>query len=759
MRAEDDRLLTGHGLYIDDLVLPGALEAAFLRSPFACARIKSIDVSAAEDMPGVAAVVTSATLGFDRSLPVMRDHAGLKNPASPQILAGTMVRYSGEPVAMVLAENRYLAEDALEVIVVDYEELPAVIDASSAEAGAAGTVHEWMTDNLAGSFTQRTGNLDVAFAAAPRLVTFSCSIERGSAQALEARGIAAVPEADGVRVWASTQRPRGIRILLADYLSLPLDAVHLHVPDIGGSFGSKAYLYAEDLLITMAAVRYQRPVRWTEDRAENFLATYPEHVQVFEVEVGAEPDGRLIALRVRLLHDLGAYSPYGFAVCQNTADHVVGPYGIPNVEFSCRAVYTNKIPSAPYRGAGRPQGVFVIERAMDALARALGMDPAEVRRRNLIAPDAMPHDTGLDTPAGRLVYDSGDYRQCLDIALRESDYDGWRARQRELRAGGKLVGVGLANYIECSITRPHEAARVALRPDGTFRVGVGVSAQGQGHETVFAQLAADALGVPTTAVMVAGAAEEIVDTVGTYASRSTIMAGNAVVGAATALRGSLEATAASIAGIDPRYVFAVADGIVPGDVGTDVLRWRDLYSAAVELGLALEAEHVFRSGAWHVSNGAHVAVVEIEPVTGQVRFLRYVVAHDAGRVLNQQIVEGQVLGGIAQGVAGTLLEELAYDESGQLLTGNFMDYLLPTSAEVPEVAIYHLETPSPHNPLGVKGAGEGGILPTYAAVLSAVEDAIGTPLSRVPMTAARIASAIRRMAPTQVPALENAGSQ
>ncbi|HZD01614.1 MAG TPA: xanthine dehydrogenase family protein molybdopterin-binding subunit [Actinomycetes bacterium] len=739
MRAEDKRLLSGRGTYVDDVALPDALHAALLRSPFAHGRIASLDTAAAQSMPGVAAVVTASTLGFDRRLPVIRSHPGLRHPVGPQVLARQVVRYVGEPVAMALAESRYLAEDALEAIDVDYEPLGIVADAAAAESGEAGVVHAWIPDNLAGSFIQRAGDPDSVLASAPRRVAFTCSISRGSAQALETRGIAAAPHGDVLSVWVNTQRPRGIRALLADYLGLPFESVHVHVPDTGGSFGSKAYLYPEDVLIPWAALRCGRPVRWTEDRAENFVATYPEHEQRFDVEVGVDHDGRILALRLRLLHDLGAYSPYGFAVCQNTADHVVGPYRIPNVEFDCRAVYTNKTPSAPYRGAGRPQGVFVIERVMDAIARQLGLDPADVRRRNLVCREEMPYDTGLDTPGGRLVYDSGDYPRCLEVALRESDYEGWRAQQRQLRDEGRLVGVGVANYIECSITQPHEAARASLLPDGTFRVAVGVSDQGQGHETVFAQIAADVLGVDPSAVAVVGAAEEVVDTVGTYASRSAIMAGSAVAGAAAALRRRLEEVASG----------ALAYGAVPRS---------SLAEIAGQQGAALDAEHVFRSDAWHVANGTHVAVVEVDPATGRVRFLRYVIAHDAGRVLSREIVEGQVLGGVAQGVAGALLEELVYDDNGQLLTGNFMDYLLPTSAEVPVVEIHHLETPSPHNPLGAKGAGEGGILPTYAVVLSALEDAIGTTLDRVPMTPARITDAIRRAASSLATTLEPAGS-
>jgi aerobic carbon-monoxide dehydrogenase large subunit len=740
MRTEDQRLLTGQGRYVDDLPLPGALHGAVLRSPLAHARITHLDVMKAAGLPGVARVVTAADLGSERRLPVIRTHPGLVHPVGPQVLAGDVVRHAGEPVAFVLAENRYLAEDALEAIVADYEPLQVVADATAALQVGAARVHSSLPSNLAGSFTQRTGEAAAGLAAAPHRFSFRCSIDRGSAQPLETRGVAAAADGDVLRVWMNTQRPHGIRDLIADYLGVPDGGLQVLVPDTGGSFGSKAYLYPEDLLVAWAATVVDRPVRWTEDRAESFLATFPEHRQVFDVEVGTDEQGRLLALRVELLHDLGAYSPYGFAILQNTADHVVGPYRIPAVEFTGRAVYTNRTPSAAYRGAGRPQGVFVIERAMDVIARQLELDPAEVRRRNLVRPTMMPYDTGLRTPAGPLIYDSGDYPRCFELALRSADYDGWRRRKDD----GRMVGVGVANYIECSITQPHESARITLSGAGRFRVAVGVSAQGQGHETVFADVAARVLAVPASIVTVVGAASELTETVGTYASRSAIMAGNAVAGAARLLRDRLLAFASVLLEVTPAAVAITTDGIAHADGGTGSLTWQEIGRAAAHQGLELEAEYVFRSGAWHVANGTHVVVLEVAPNTGQVTILRYVVAHDAGRMLHRGIVEGQILGGIAQGIAGSLLEELVYDDQGQLLSGSLMDYLLPTTVEIPDVEIHHLETPSPNNPLGVKGAGEGGILPSYAAVISALEDAVGESLFRLPMTPASLRQVLRR---------------
>ena len=355
-----------------------------------------------------------------------------------------------------------------------------------------------------------------------------------------------------------------------------------------------------------------------------------------------------------------------------------------------------------------------------------------------------------------LVYDSGDYRRCFELALRECDYRTWRALQPELRAAGRLIGLGVANYIECSITQPHEQARVELMPDGSFRVSVGVTSQGQGHQTVFAEIAADAIGVPPDLVTVIGGAESIQETVGTYASRTTIMTGNAVLGASKGLRGYLAAAAAAVLRANPGSVSAGRIGMVSSEGPTRLLPWREVYAAAIRLGHPVSSEYTFESAAWHVANGTHAVVIEVEPVSGQVSFLRYVIAHDAGRIVNQDLVEGQVMGGVAQGVAGALLEELSYDQEGQLLTGNFMDYLLPTSVEVPEVEIHHLQTPSPHNPLGVKGAGEGGILPVYALVVSAVSDALGQRLRHSPLTPAMISDIYAaRSSRSQIP--ERAG--
>ena len=399
MLGRDKRLLIGSGCYVDDIHLPGIRHAAFVRSPVAHARVASLDVDEAANMTGVTAVVTAETDGIPARLPVIRNHPGLRYPMGPLVLAKNIVRYVGEPVAMVIGENRYVAEDALEFVSVDYEPLPVVATATAAESGQD-LVHDSMPDNQAGCFTECAGNPESALVNAPHRVSFSCTIGRGSAQSLEPRGIVAAPDSGGLHVRIGTQRPRGIRLLLAEYLGLDPEALRLTVPDTGGSFGSKAYLYSEELLVSWAALQYQLPLRWTEDRSESFLATYPEHEQAFDVEIGAADDGTVVALRVELLHDLGAYSPYGLAICQNTADHILGPYKIPNVQFTCRAVYTNKIPCAPYRGAGRPQGIFVVEQAMDAMADELRLDPADIRRRNLVESQDMPYDTGLDTPAG-----------------------------------------------------------------------------------------------------------------------------------------------------------------------------------------------------------------------------------------------------------------------------------------------------------------------------------------------------------------------
>lgn len=721
--------MRGGGCYVDDVDLPGVVDVVFLRSSVAAGRIQNLDLSSVRTHAAVRDVVTASDAGELGRLPVTREHPGLVHGFGPAVLADEHVCYVGEPIAAVVAASRYEAEDALELAEIDFDEAVPLVTPDAALALGAPVVHPHHSTNVAGMWSEETGDVAAALRSAPHRFSFRCSLARGAAQPLETRGVVARAEAGELFVWSPTQRPHGMRQFLASRLGLAIDAVQVVSPDTGGSFGCKAYYSSEDLLIPWLALRLGRPVRWIEDRSEHFLATFPEHRTSFAIEVGATSEGEIVALDVDFVFDLGAYAPYGFAVPQNLADHVLGPYRYDAARVAWTGVYTNKTPSAPYRGAGRPSGVFASERAMDVVARELGLDPAEVRRRNLVPRALMPYRTGLTTPAGELTYDSGDYEGCLDDALRTSDYAGWRARQASTASSDRLtIGIGVANYIECSLTRPWESAQIDLLEDGRFDVRVGVSAQGQGHATTLAHVASVALGVSPSQVRVTGGTTiGTPESIGTYGSRVAIMAGNAVHEAACKL---LRHVLEHVARAESRSI----DELTCSDAGVETFgqllaTWSDLACTQ-----PFSADAMFELDAPPVANGTHVVVLELDRATGEVRILDYVVAHDAGRLLDVNIVEGQIIGAVAQGVGGSLFEELRYDDLGQLSNGSFMDYLLPTAVEVPAVRIVHRESPSPTNPLGVKGAGEGGILPSYAAIAAALEDALGMPVMHMPMT-------------------------
>ncbi|MDB4894586.1 MAG: xanthine dehydrogenase, molybdenum binding subunit apoprotein [Firmicutes bacterium] len=743
-RVEDERLLTGRGQFVDDIPLPGALEGAVLRSEHAHARIVALDAGPALALPGVLAVITAADLGPAlRPFPVMQQHPGLAACYNMAALADGVVRYVGEPIAFVVADNRYVAEDALELITVEYEALPAVASLEAALAPDAALVHAGAPGNLCGGFTQGAGDVDAALAAAPRILHQRLRIERGSAQPMETRAVAARYEDGQLTVWSSTQRPHRLRSIVAEFLGLAPEQVRAIAPDVGGAFGAKGNFYPEELLVPFAAMAIGRPVRWVEDRRENFLAMTQDRVQRFDITAGVDGDGRLLALKVECLHDLGAYAPYGFIPMVNIANHIIGPYKIPAIAVTLRGIYTHCTPTAAYRGAGRPQGVFAVERTMDLIARELGCDPAEVRRRNLIQPGEMPYDTGVSVGQSRLVYDSGDYPACQAAALAHLDYAGWRQEQGRLRAQGRLIGIGLANYIELASTEPFEGARLEATADGELIVRTGAGSQGQGHQTALAQIAAELLGLSLHQVRVeAGDTAGIAKGIGTFGSRTAILVGNAIRVAADQLRQQAIETAARLLWVSPQELEWHGGGVQRKDGGVQLML-AGLARAALDQGAPLAATHYFANPGLHTANGTHAAVVEVDGSTGVVRFRRYVVMHDCGIVINPLLADGQVYGGLAQALGGSLYERLVYDESGQLLTGSYMDYLLPTAAEMPDVELHHMESASPHTPLGVKGAGEGGSLPPYACIAAAIEDAIGVPVRALPLSPSQITALMR----------------
>ena len=776
-RVEDPRLLAGRGRYLDDLG-QDALAAAFVRSPHAHARIVDIDVTAALEIDGLVAIYTYDDLDgrTNEPLPLLIPHPTLTHGRTPHALAKDEVNHVGEAIAMVVATDRYLAEDAAALIEVTYDFLPPVVGVENAR-DARVLVHDDVPGNVAATMVQEVGDAAAAIAAAPRRTSLSLSIERSASMPMEGKGVLARWDADdeSLLVHSSTQTSTSVRQAIAAKLELPVDRVEVVTPDVGGGFGVKiVHPWPEEVLVPWAAIRLGRPVKWTEDRREHFVSSAHERGQLHEVEVGYDDEGRLLGLSVRFWHDNGAYTPYGLIVPIITSTQLLGPYkpGAYRVEF--QSLYTNTVLVTPYRGAGRPQGCFVMERVMDAIARELDIDRAVVRERNFIRPDEMPYDHGLIFQDGRpLIYDSGDFFASLEKLKELVGWDDFAAYRDQARAEGRRVGIGLACYVEGTGVGPYEGGHIRVETDGTVVVSTGLTTQGQGHQTMLAQIVADELGVAFDKVRVTtGDTRRFKYAVGTFASRTAVMSGNAVALTARkvrekALRIAADALEASVDDLE------VVDGHVqvkgsPGaqiDLGavavlSNPLRYAFDEAAARATQFAspadpekppvaddeepgLEATDYYSPPRSTFANGMHAVVVETDPETADISILRYCVVHDCGTIINPMIVEGQVHGGVAQGVGGALYERMAYDASGQLLNASYMDFLIPYASEVPTIEIDHLETPSPLNPLGVKGAGEAGVIPGSAAIAAAIEDAEGFPIHAMPISPSEL-FALRR---------------
>jgi carbon-monoxide dehydrogenase large subunit len=752
LRKEDPRLVQGAGRYVGDIALPGLLHAAILRSPHAHARIGGIDTSRALQVPGVVGVVTLADLGTAaRPLAIVPPHAALRGK-NFSLLAGDRARFVGEAVAVVVAESRYAAEDARELIDVVWEPLPSVQEPTT--RGPA-RVHDDIADNLAGRVRLARGDVTAALEAAPRRASLTLSIGRAGGQPMETRGLVAEYNAVAalLTVWASTQVPHQVRQFICDLLGLEPHRVRVLAPDVGGGFGAKLIVYPEDVLIPLLAVRFGRPVRWLEDRVEHMLTATQERTQVHTVEVGFDDEGRLLALRDRFVHDTGAYTPRGLVVPLLSASMLAGPYRVPSIEVTFDSVYTNRVPVTPYRGAGQPQAVFVIERVMDLIARETGRDRAAVRFTNLVQSPDMPYDVGLPNyrGSGNVVYDSGDYPAVLRHALEMADYARLSKECRRAREEGRLLGLGVACYVELTGVGPFEGATVRADAAGRITVFTGVSSQGQGLETTLAQVAAGELGVtPEEVSVIGGDTLGISQGIGTFASRAAVVGGSAVALAARELRAKAMRLAAQALGVTEdeiqQHGKVFAERARPEhrvELGR-LASAAAMASAAQGVAPGLETTHFFQPPDIAYSSGAHVALVEVDREAARVRLRGYWVSHDSGRLINPTIVEGQIHGAVALGIGSALLEEIQHDAAGQPLHASFMDYALPRSDDVPPVAIDHLETPSPLNPLGAKGVGESGSLPVAAVVASAVEDALSTAailVERMPLTA----GALRRL--------------
>ncbi|NIR50913.1 xanthine dehydrogenase family protein molybdopterin-binding subunit [candidate division KSB1 bacterium] len=742
-RNEDPRLLTGQALFVDDVNLPDMLHVAFVRSDYAHGRIKNIDISTALERAGVIAVYTATDLGdYWQPGPLLVPPPPIErltfNQRTQVPLAKDKVKFVGEPIAIVVAESRYIAEDGVEDIFAEIEPLDAVVDLEKALTAEAPAIHEDLDSNLAADVIQEKGDFRKIRQQADVLIKRRFVYDRGVAAALENRGVVANWDAKSqhLTVWDTTQAPIPIRNGLAAMLGLSESQVQVIAPFVGGGFGPKIMMfYQEEVVIPWVAMQLGRPIKWIEDRQENFFATTHERGQIHDAELAITKDGKILGVHDVFLHDTGAYVPYGLTVPINSQCTLLGPYDVPNYYSEFKAIFTNKSIVTPYRGAGRQHGVFVMERLLDIAARELGIDRTEIRRKNFIPSDAFPHDHKIIyQDFAPLVYDSGNYEPALNKALEVIDYENFiKKEQPKLRKQGKHVGIGVVSYVEGTGIGPYEGARVTVDSSGKVNLATGVGTQGQGHFTSFAQIVAEQLGVDVSDVrVVTGDTREFHWGTGTFASRGAVVAGNAIHAASTAVRKKILKLAGEMLEVSEDdldledgkvYVKGVPKkALTLGELAVEANPLRGAVKPGTEPGL--EATDYFGPDRGSTASGVHAMILEVDPETMMIDIKRYVVVHDCGRVINPMILEGQIQGGVAQGIGNSFYEQLFYDEGGQLLNASFMDYLLPTATDVPRIESDHVETPSPLNPLGVKGAGEAGAIPVGPLFAQAIEDAL-----------------------------------
>jgi carbon-monoxide dehydrogenase large subunit len=743
-RNEDPRLLTGQALFVDDVDLPGMLHAAFLRSDYPNARIKSIDVSAARNHPGVVAVYTAEDMGdFWKPGPLLVPAptaipGAIFNKRTQVPMAKLEVHHQGEALAVVIAESRYIAEDALPEIVADLEPLEAVTDMEKALEPGSPLVHEDLGSNLASHIKQENGNYEDARTKADLVVKARLVIDRGVAGAMENRGFVARwdPKEQVLTVWATTQAPIVLRNSLVERFGLSEHQVRVIAPFVGGGFGPKIMVYQpEELVVTFATKQIGRPVKWIEDRQENFLATTQERMQIHNAEMALTKDGHILGVKDVFIHDTGAYNSYALTVPLNTQTHTLGPYKVANYYSEFRVSFTNRMMVTPVRGAGRTYGVFVMERLLDMAAHKLGIDVAEIRRRNLIQPDEFPYTTGIiGQDFVKNILDSGNYPATLEKALQMVDYDHFiEVEQPKLRAQGKQVGIGVVMFTEGTGVGPYEGARVTVEANGKVSVATGVGTQGQGHFTSFAQIAADQLGVDVRDVhVVTGDTSQFHWGAGTFASRGATVAGSAVNAAAANVRAKILKLASKVLEASEGELELENDEVRIANMPSKAISLKDLAvkanptRGAVEPGTepGLESTAYYGPPYGATAAGTVAMIVEVDPITMMVEIKRFVIAHDCGTVINPLILDGQIHGGVSLGIGNSFYEKLVYDENGTLLNGTLMDYLIPRATDMPYIEIGHLSTPSPLNPLGIKGVGEAGAIPTPAAFVQAVENAL-----------------------------------
>ena len=736
VRREDLRLLRGLGQYVDDIDLPGVAHLAVVRSPHPHARILAIRTEEAKRMPGVLGVYTAADIEpINGRWPVHLPHKGLR-AAVERILPTDKTRYVGEAVAFVVAESRYLAEDACAQVEVEYEPLPGAGTWQIAlNLGAA--IHEGNPDNVAAHVTQATGDVEAALRSAPHVLHETYRIRRGGGHSMEGRATAARYDAslDTYIVWDATQTPHGARRFLATCYGIPEERFRVIAPpDVGGGFGPKGQRYPEEMAVPWLSKQLGRPVKFIEDRYEHFLTSCMEHPQEHVVDVAFDDDGVLLGLKDVFVSDMGAYGT-SLIVPTIAGCTVPGPYRIPNLHIEFTAVFTNKVPQSAVRGAGRPQGVYVMDRTIDRIADYLGLDPAEVRFRNLIQADQFPYPVGLTFRDGSpLTYDSGDFPELLQKGLDLIDYPAQRKLQAERRASGAYRGIGISVGLEGVGLGPFEGATVRLETTGRATVVLGAPPQGQGFQTTYAQICAEFLGLDVDQIdVVTGDTSLIPYGTGTFASRVMANAGPALATAASEVKTKLLESAASLLEAAPEdlevsegqvRVRGMQQGVSLAEVAQASNVGRPGMSMAKDMVPGLTASAYFNPERAGYSSSVQVCVVEVDPETGEVEIVDWAVGHDCGRIINPLLVEGQVLGGIAHGLSNALYEEALYADDGTPLTVSYLDYPIPSAREMPWVKLYNQETPSPLNPLGVKGAGEAGTLGVPAVIAAAVEDAL-----------------------------------
>lgn len=736
-RREDPRLIQGLSHYVDDIKLVGTLHCAFLRSDYAHAAINSIDTSAAKELPGVVTVITAEDLGEVGGIPCGAEIPDLKVPDHPALAVGR-VRFVGEPVAAVVATDAYIARDALDLIEVDYEELPAVTDLDKAVEADSPLIYDDFGDNIGFAMPLEAGDADAAFAEADHVVSQRFVNQRLVPNAMETRGVLAeyLPGEGTLTVWSSTQVPHILKTQLSLIVNVPEQKVRVIAPEVGGGFGSKLNVYPEEVVVSYLAIQLRKPVKWTEKRTENFTTTIHGRDQVNYVDVAVNNDGTITGIRAKILADLGAsYQLLTPLIPTLTNLMIVGCYKIPNVQIELIGVLTNKMATDAYRGAGRPEATYIIERMVDLAASAVGMDAKDIRFKNFPQPTEFP----LEIPTG-IIYDSGNYQESFNKALGIVDYDGLRAQQAQLREQGRYLGIGISTYAEIcgmgpSIAMPAggwESSTVRVEPTGKITVLTGVSPHGQGQETTFAQMIADEFGVDIDDVVVIhGDTGRQPYGIGTFGSRATAVGGTAMVIAAGQVKEKMAKFAAHLMEANPDdLVFGDGQIFVEGSPDQSI----DFAAIALEAHVAknlppdttpgLEATHFFEPSNFTYPFGAHIAVVEVDADTGEIDIQRYVCVDDIGNIINPLVVAGQVHGGIAQGLGQALYEGAVYDESGQLLTGSFMDYAVPKATQVPHFETDHTVTPSPVNPMGVKGVGEAGTIGSTPCMVNAVVDAL-----------------------------------